>query len=31
MDLNEHIRYEDYINEIAITIADDIEADVNSY
>ena len=31
MDLNEHIRYEDYINEIAITIADDIEADVDRY
>lgn len=31
MDLNECIRYEDYINEIAITIADDIEADVDSY
>lgn len=31
MNLNEHIRYEDYINEIAITIADDIEADVDSY
>lgn len=31
MNLNEYIRYEDYINEIAITIADDIEADVDSY
>mgnify|MGYP006928634558 CR=1 FL=1 len=31
MNLNEHIRYEDYINEIAITIANDIEADVDSY
>lgn len=26
-----NLRYEDYINEIAIYIADDIEADIDSY
>lgn len=30
MDLN-NMRYGDYINEVAIVIADDIEGDVNSY
>ena len=30
MDLN-NMRYGDYINEVAIVIADDIEDDVNSY